>query len=369
MAHLLFFLTMADIQTIPHDTSVKLSPYELAGISAGNTLLGSYVNNLYQRFSEERALRHSRELMSEQAKFQYENNLNAGMLEKQSKQRAGLNVNMDGGFSPSLTPPSAQQQPLAPQMSLAPDGAFIQSMMQGQMFGSQASMLEADARQKNADAEKQEILNSRMREEDSLYNLVQLSPTGDLIINSSVMNSPISNKGGFDALNTIRESVAKFREYDARTAQAELQRLISEYQVDNEIFQYMARMPEPQFNLLWSNVDVQDALRTVYISEAGKNDAQKELFVSEKELNDLQKKIQEDSNISRILEQISKDFENGDYLKALGGVLKGLLFAGLQTAGVHFGFNFGRNKSSSTTSNTSTVSSRSHSDVTVHSGK
>lgn len=297
-------------------------------VSGVGNLFGGFLSQQINDIHQQRYMNMQHQLnkdeMSLQNSYNVLNSLNAGVYSRRGKENAGLNVNSDVGFSPvSGSTPVGTQSPQAPQLS--------------PIDFSQIMLAEAQANKANEDAEAQHIENERNKEADAVYNLVEYDSTGNLVLSSSLMNSPISNKGGFDALKDIKHTVAEVAEWSADEVQAEMQKLITDYQIDNKYFLYVAKLPKAEFNEIWSNVAVQRALKELYIS-------QKELNISEKAMVDLEKDIKENSNIASILGQIADDFDNGNYLSALGGVLKALLFGALQVGGVNASFNVGRSK-------------------------
>lgn len=80
-----------------------------------SSLLGGTISNFFGSLAQDRATEASKDLMREQYAYQRQNNLDAMTLARQSKEKAGFNVNADGSFTPSVNPPQAGQTAIQPQ--------------------------------------------------------------------------------------------------------------------------------------------------------------------------------------------------------------------------------------------------------------
>lgn len=326
------------------------------GKDAVSSMFRGGISTLFGGIAQDRATDASKELMHAQAGYQYNNNLNSATLMRQAKEKAGFNINADGSISPTLTPPQAGQTAISPDVS---SGSLLPA--------SQVSLNEAQARNLNADAALKERELKGKNNADAIYG--EGSITARTFINDdgqvevevlSNRSTPVNSKEGFEAVKDVTTFLRKdLNEIRASQAQAVLAKYVADEQITNGAWSYLAKMPKADFENLCANTKVQKALDSLYWKEG-------ELKVSEKELIDLQKEIQEESSIAKILDEISKDFENGDYLKALGGVLKGIFFSFLQVGGVNLGFNRSRSSSTSTSSSTVNSNSRVRSHSTVH---
>lgn len=333
------------------------------GLDMASSLGKGFISTLFNNHAQERALKANKDLMREQSMQQYQNNLNAGQVTKQSKQRAGMNVNTAGDFSPSLTPPQSNSPALGADISGGT--SLIPTMMQAPLYSAQAENMKANARLTNAEAGLKERQLKGEQEADTIFT-EQNVETGTYLNPESgkeefvvklKRDTPITTKEGFEAL----EKMTKFFRndlptYRANEAQAFLQKYVAQHQITSGAWKKIAEMPSQEFDNLVQELANMKALNALYWKQG-------ELFASEAELNRLNKTIQENSNLGAILEDISKDFKNGDYLSALGGILKGIFFSFMSIAGVNFGFNRGIMKSTSTGNVTShsTVNSTSRS--------
>lgn len=320
--------------------------------SAGKGLISTLFNNHAQK----RALEANKDLMREQAMYQYQNNLNAGQVTKQSKQRAGMNVNTAGDFSPSLTPPQSNSPALGADINGG--SSLIPSMM---LLPAQAEQMKANARLTNAEAGLKERQLRGENEADTIFT-EQNFETGTYLNPESGQeefviklkrDTPITTKEGFEAL----EKMTKFFRndlptYKANEAQAFLQKYIAQEQITSGVWKKIAQMEGQQFDNMVQELANMKALNALYWKNG-------ELMASETELNKLQKTIQENSNLGAIFDDIKKDFENENYLSALGGILKAIFFGFMGAVGFNFGFNRGSVTSRSTSNSTVNSTSRS----------
>ena len=143
-------------------TPMKCIPF-LAAVPAIMSAAQAIYNGVSTARNNRRNIENQNMLWQEQKAQQQMLNATGALVKRQSMERAGFNPNADFGYSPNLTvstPTPAQQT--APQVDLSPLLALVQ----------QAPVMQADARQKNAEAKRQEIENARMASEDAmLYNL------------------------------------------------------------------------------------------------------------------------------------------------------------------------------------------------------
>ena len=119
------------------------------------------INEYFNKRAQDRGTQASKQLMREQQIAQNQNNINAGLMMRSSKERAGFNINADGSISPSLTPPSATQSALPTNSS----GMSLLPM-------SQVALNEAQARDLNATAGLKE---RKLRSEFILFQFLNLS--------------------------------------------------------------------------------------------------------------------------------------------------------------------------------------------------
>lgn len=322
-----------------------------------SSLLSGGISHFFNGLAQDRATQASKELMREQYAYQRQNNLDAMTLARQSKEKAGFNVNADGSFSPSVNPPQAGQTAL---------GADING--NSLLSASQIEKSFADARLTNVEAELKERELKGKREADAIFGEGEFKTNSFVdekgIWNFEVLkerNTKATTREGFEAVKELTTWLRKdLTAVKAEEAQNTLSRYVAQEQITNGALYALAKMPIEQFNLLVQEKAVQQALSTMYFRQG-------ELFVAEKELKDLEKTIQENSNLGAIWEDISKDFKSGDVLGALGGILKGIFFAFMSIAGVNIGFSRGRVSSTSTSNTTSHSTVRSTSNNTSHS--
>lgn len=331
------------------------------GLDMASSVGKGLISTLFNNHAQKRALEANKDLMREQAMYQYQNNLNAGQVTKQSKQRAGMNVNTAGDFSPSLTPPQSNSPALGADINGG--SSLIPSMM---LLPAQAEQMKANARLTNAEAGLKERQLRGERERDAILS------EGDFKYSSFVdengvwnfqilkeRNTKATTKEGFEAVKDVTKWLRQdLSQIKAEEAQNVLKEYVAKEQITNGALYALAKMPIEQFNLLVKEKEVQNALASLYFKQG-------EMFAAETELKKLEKTIQENTNLGAIFEDISNDFKSGNYLEALGGIIKGIFFAFMSVTGVNIGFNRGSVISRSTSNSTVNSTSRSTSNSTV----
>ena len=331
------------------------------GIDMAHAVGKGFISTLFNNHAQKRALEANKDLMREQAMQQYQNNLNAGQVTKQSKQRAGMNVNTAGDFSPSLTPPQSNSPALG--ADIAGGGSLIPQLM---LSGAQVEQMKANARLTNAEAGLKERKLKGEQEADKIITEGEFKYSSftdeNGVWNFQILkerNTKATTREGYDAVKDVTKWLRQdLSQIKAEEAQNTLKQYVAQEQITNGALYSLAKMPIEQFNLLVKEKEVQNSLASMYFKQG-------ELFVAEADLKKLEKTIQENTNLGAIFEEISNDFKSGNYLEALGGIIKGIFFAFMSVAGVNIGFNRGRVTSSNTSNSTVNSTSRSTVNSTV----
>lgn len=269
------------------------------------------------------------------------NALEAGSIERASKEKAGLNINVDGGFSPiaGATSPGTGA-PSAP-MPNAPDFATFATLSQ------QAPLVKAQARKLNADAEAQELENRGTTEENAWYaRVIKPSATvdfddkGNLVLGASVPNEgatadsemsgelpetgvtssklpPSTTKRGVLARKQARKRIeAELADLDAKTYQSLIQKAIAKGQLDDpDVFKALVDAP------LWQQEFIYEQINEL-LSRELLQDRQGQYFISSKNLNVLENEMSDKG----IIQGIEKDIESGESVGTIGKkVAKGIV--------------------------------------------
>lgn len=291
-------------------------------------------------------------------------NANQDLIKRQSLQRAGLNLWSEFGGNPNLSTNTVAQpeQRTVPKVAPQFDTAFAQMLQQ-------QPLVEAQARQLNADAEHQEILNEREHSVDKgLRKYILDNLNTDEISNFG--GTPLDNvdvqgfakginAGTFEAQKRIREYKSELKELDKNDVKNVLDKLVSDKQLnDNNVIKALQKMPYFEYlklsrecSVLLKEKDVQINLAKYYEAAAKNQDAQAEL-------SKLEKEIQENTNIAEMIHKYLGDGPLSDVAMLLVTIF------GAVTGQMHFGYNRSSSKSSSNV--TSNSHSTSVSDVYTH---
>lgn len=326
------------------------------GYDAASSFVNGAISNYWNTLAQDRATEASERLMGLQAQYQRKNNLDAYSLMRQSKERAGLNVNADQQITPSLSPPQSGQTALGSDTS----SGNLLAVSQDRLQNAQAHNLEVDAKLKERE------LRGRQNADDIYSNgswTVSSFRNSDGIDEIQVLSNRevgANSKEGFEAMKDVTRWVRKdMPEISASQVHALLNKYIDEEKITNGAWRKLAMMPAEELNNILSSTALNKAMESCYFKQG-------ELYVSQKDLNEQEKQIREDSNLARLIEQVADDFHNGDFLGALGSILKVLFFSVMQIGGAHVSFSVGRSSSKSVVNSTSRSTSRSTSHVHTH---
>ena len=331
------------------------------GVNAATGLLNKLFDSPFASAATKRSVEANKELMQFQQGLQQQSNLRAMSDKRHSLERAGLNLNAENGFQPvQAVPMSGISSPKVEGQGF--DFGSLASIGQYKVSDAQAGVLEEEKRLKAAEAA---LAERKLRGE---INADAIMTDGDMkarafVDDDGLMNlEVVSNRGtkvnsveGFQAMKDLTTWVKKeIPQMNADRAQSFLQRYVAEAGItDSNLIYKMAHLPAAQFDLFVQDKATQKALESCYWEQG-------RLYVAETELKKLEKTIQENSNLGAIWEDISSAFKSGDYLQALGGIVKALFMSAMNNYGFHF--SFGRSSSTNTNTNTnrSTSTSTNH---------
>lgn len=243
---------MAENDNISFGTLAKDFGIDMAH-AAGKGLISTLFNNHAQK----RALEANKDLMREQAMYQYQNNLNAGQVTKQSKQRAGMNVNTAGDFSPSLTPPASNSPALGADLSSG--SSLLPALMQAPIQKQQADLLKEQVENQRIHNELDRRELGNRQSQDRFYSSVKFDETtGNYVVTAPVINSKLD----FEALQDVYSWNGKRYTISAEVSQAQLQVAINNGQLqDNELLQKLVSMPGAQYDKVIAEIAQSDAMK------------------------------------------------------------------------------------------------------------
>lgn len=294
------------------------------------------INEYYNKRAQERGTQASKQLMREQQIAQNQNNLNAGLMMRSSKERSGFNINADGSISPSLTPPSTTQNPLP-----------INSSGMSLLPMSQVELNEAQARDLNATAGLKERELKGKNEADSVFSIgkqtCRMYENSDGLLEFEILNSRnqhITTREGFEAVKDYTKWLKKeLPEINASQILAFVQKEVATRQYQNsKILEAMANMSLAEIEKLKQDRLTSIALQGMYIADGKLKLAQESLEKVKKELADMDMTERENSSIGILLNKIDVAIDNKDILGFLGSMFKLLFMSALNS--VKFGMSF-----------------------------
>ena len=293
------------------------------------------LNEYYNKRAQDRGIQASMQLMREQQIAQNQNNLNAGMMMRSSKERAGFNINADGSISPSLTPPTATQNALPTNSS----GMSLLPL-------SQVDLNEAQARDLNATAGLKERKLKGENEADELFSIgkqtIRGYETSDGLIEIEVFNERdkhVSTREGFEAVKDYTRWLKKdLPEINASQIKAFLDREVFTQQFqNNKIVKAISELPVAEIEKLKQDKLTSIALQGLYIQEGKLQIEQTALTKIQKDLADMDKTERENSSIGQLLHKIDVSIDNKDILGFLGSLFKLLFVSALNVVNVGIG--------------------------------
>lgn len=286
-------------------------------------------------------------------------NRNQDLIKRQSLVGAGLNVNSEFGGYPNLATnsiPLAEQK--AAQVQPIDASVFAQLLQQ-------APLVNAQARQANADAKAQEIENARQETLDRHLDAYFKDKFPAFDDANAVGSYKDYNKGTIDAQKLEREWEVRATELDALDVQYQFEKLVNDKKLaDSATIQAVADMPLLERRKLYNEVLNLIKDRKVMDSVIKLNDAHTSLAASQEALNLLEEEITRNSNIHELITKYLGDSAMADAAHFI------TMLVGAVTGNMRFGANLskfsGKTRSTNTNSNTNRNTSTSRVHVYKH---
>lgn len=291
-----------------------------AAISAGASLFNSFMNNglSNKQYSQQKELAelqmsHNKQLMNLQNSQNIQNAINAGTYERLSKQKAGLNLNSEGGFSPIAGASSpGVSQGSAPATSPVDFASFINSASQAILAQKQASNIEEDTKRKK--------LENQGTEEENRWYSWSMSPefndleynkelNGFILPNVEMVTIPSKTRKGVEARELAKARInEELHRLEMSLSQSELAQMVADGQLkDNEVVRALQRLPQAQYDEVMKRISEISA----HIQVLNK---QGNLLVTENEL----KKLEKEFSPKALLDGILKNpLDISEYFKTL----------------------------------------------------
>lgn len=288
-------------------------PFVGYGLDLWNSI---YTNSIQREFQEdmlEKQNEMNRQNMALQNQYNVHNAINAGLYERMSKEKAGLNVNSDGGFSPiaGVSAPGVSA-PGVPGMNTPKfDSQMFSEFMK---LETSKPLIDAQARDLNATAGLKELELKRQNEVSNVIS--SLSPEvvvdieqGDGKTVKHYIN--ITSPQALQAYRDIKKLKSDLASYDSDEAIAILNKKIAEGQYkDDSVIQ--AFVQEPVYKQKNFLADIAKAMSEVGLNAQKVLESQQNirLMMSQQQLNELDAKIKAHDNTYLLLENIfGKDHE------------------------------------------------------------
>lgn len=230
-------------------------------------------------------------------------NANQDLIKRQSLQRAGLNLWSEFGGNPNLSTNTVSQpeQKTVPKVAPQFDTAFAQMLQQ-------QPLVKAQTRELNANAERQEIENKRMRSEDAQYSVESA-----LAYFQEHPDSPLpeievvpKNRGWFDA----KRNYNAFRGEEGDTLVKRVDGFIKQAQyLDTTVREAIVQLP---INIRKKVI----AETSLAVSKSSESVSNKAYIDAQKSYITLKEKLEGDNNIMPYIDKIFQgDFGFDDFCK------------------------------------------------------
>lgn len=257
---------------------IKLNRVPLAGLAAGAANAGgNFLGNLaISNIENERY----QENQIQNFKLAQVAQREAGSNQKTALANAGVSpAVMNGGNFQTATPNQAPMQNKQVNMN------FMEAAMQSQ----QLKLL-------SAQAEQQEIINERMKDEDSTYNAGMKSQFLNIADQLEAEGSNVAagvyrklaeskeffSKGTFDSWNQTIKMLGNANEQNRRNIQERFQAAVQQKKITTpDVLEAEAMLSKEQFNKVLSEIAKLDVDKVLSVTAAGKNTAQINLIGSQ----------------------------------------------------------------------------------------
>lgn len=273
----------------------------------------SAATSLFNMFSQKRTNEENIEnqwaLFNAQKGYQDKLNANGALLQRQSMAKAGMNLNMDNGTSPNLVAsPGQMATKSAPQI----DPAAMALLGDTTLKLAQAKNLDADTKGKDIQNTREQSFDDYV---DSMFhskfadNEPQKDANGNVLPDVEVKsNEKHYNKGSFDAQKFFRQWESEKNKLSREDAENALAQTVAELQKNNPlIYHSMAEMPWYQRRIMSQQILNLAKDRSVMDSVIKLNESSAKLNDANEEWIRFKKKLEEETNIKKIIVGMVKD--------------------------------------------------------------
>lgn len=303
-----------------------IAPLAIAGIAAA---AGSVLSNLLGSSAQERVnkanIANQNQLFEKQKDYQNYLNANSALIQRQSLERAGMNVNSNFGPSINTTasvPQQAQQQAFIPNFDSVL--SFLQNMPAMKLQEEQA---EAQSIQNEREKAKDKAAGQYLLDKDTFntslsedLKSIGVDPSvcglnsDNVLPNLTVGSKPHYNMGDFEFKQMSASFEHNLKQYDADDARWALEKLVHRAQAkDKEALEALTKLPKAQLDQIAAATKEAIASAKLHDAQTATEGSRKALFDAQKAYQELQTKIANDSNMSQIFDTIMKEglsFEN-----------------------------------------------------------
>lgn len=312
-----------------------------AAIAAVASIAGTLLSNKSNKDINKKQIENQHELLKKEQDYNTYMMQNQKQMQMNDAKSAGINPayagssSLVGGISSSPSAPSVSQIPME-----NPLGGAIQAVNTYLL----KKQVDADSRLKNAESERQELLNEDKKAKNNVlndsYTITQVDPkTGKVIPNDKVdewslqhpneipelvsMKDTRLNRGAegrFEGNKMLREWKSRVNNLDAQDWKNALDKAVHQLQLnDKGVMEALSQMPRKEF----------DELCQIVTSLANENsvwDKKKDLLQIDLDMAKLQKRITENSNLYEYIEKLfDGDFTWKDFGKMVAMTLVGLV--------------------------------------------
>lgn len=272
-------------------------------ISAGTALF----NMLSSKLTNDENIENQWALFNAQKGYQDKLNANGALLQRQSMAKAGMNLNMDSGTAPNLVAsPGQMATKSAPQL----DPAAMA------LLGDTALKF-AQAKNLNADTKGKDIQNNRELSFDEYVDKMfhQMFKNDEEVQGDNVLpgvsvtsSEKHYNKGSFDAQKFFRQWESEKNKLSKEDAENALAQTVAELQSNNpSVYHAIAEMPWMQRRMMNQQILNLIKDRSVMESVIKLNESTAKLNDANKEWINFKKKLEEETNIKKIIVGMVKD--------------------------------------------------------------
>lgn len=284
--------------------TMKCNPLVAPAIISAAT---SLFNMFSQKRTNEENIENQWALFNAQKGYQDKLNANGALLQRQSMAKAGMNLNMDNGTSPNLVAsPGQMATKSAPQI----DPAAMALLGDTALKLAQAKNLDADTKGKDIQNNRESSFDDYVDKmfHDKFKNDEDV--TGDNVLPGVSVTSSEKhyNKGSFDAQKFFRQWESEKNKLNREDVENALAQTVADLQSKNPaIYHAMAEMPWMQRRMMNQQISNLIKDRSVMESVIKLNESSAKLNDANEEWVRFKKKLEEETNIKKIIVGMFKD--------------------------------------------------------------